>query len=144
MNARSAQILYVNGDLTILRMMTLALESMGHQVLTVSNARMAVDLFRIAPYDYDLVITDTHIEMDAERLVTQMLAARSDIPVVICTDTGELTPEEVRDMGCRACLEKPVKWDRISDTIRRILLQPVPPSVGEERTGTPGQPTQRI
>lgn len=135
MNTRSASILYVDGDMTILGMMTLTLESMGHEVLTVCDAQMAVDLFRIAPYDYDLVIADTNMEMEPKRMMTRIRAARSDIPVVICSAAAELSAEEARDMGFRAYLEKPIKWDRVFDTIRGILLQPVQPSVEREPAG---------
>jgi signal transduction histidine kinase/ActR/RegA family two-component response regulator len=123
-----ARILFVDNEVEIIRMASFMLKSLGYEAVTTSESREALKLFRQDPEGFDLVITDQVMpEMSGSELSKELLAIRPDIPIILCTGFIEkVTPEEIRAIGVRELLFKPVERRDLSAAINRVLA-PLPP-----------------
>jgi CheY-like chemotaxis protein len=99
------------------------LELLGYQVRPFTASLEALEAFRQAPQDVDLVLTDTTMpQMTGDVLGKAMLAIRPDLPIVICTGyTERLNPAKARQAGFRDFLMKPLIMKELAQTIRRVL-----------------------
>ena len=80
------RILFVDDELPIAKMGSQILERLGYQVTVRTSSVEALELFRSKPDDFDLVITDmTMPNMTGDELAMELIAFRSDIPVILCT-----------------------------------------------------------
>jgi FixJ family two-component response regulator len=60
--------------------------------------------------------------MTGDELAEQMMAIRSDIPVILCTGfSTRITEEKAKSMGIRAFILKPLIRKDIAETIRKVL-----------------------
>lgn len=83
------QILVVDDEPKMRRVLEIMLQKMGHRVLTASNGREALDIFQANTVD--LVITDLRMpEMDGIGLLAGMRAQESDVPIVVITAHGTI------------------------------------------------------
>ncbi len=99
------------------------LESLGYRVTAFGSARQALAAFRAYPDDFDLVFTDLSMrEMNGAELSRQLLDARPAVPVILSSGY-ELTglAEQVRSLGIREVLAKPVQRDRLAESVARAL-----------------------
>ncbi len=99
------------------------LESLGYRVTAFGSARQALAAFRAHPDDFDLVFTDLSMrEMNGAELSRQLLDARPAVPVILSSGY-ELTglAEQVRSLGVREVLAKPVQRDRLAESVARAL-----------------------
>lgn len=128
-----ARILFVDNEVEIIRMASFMLKSLGYEAVTTSESREALKLFRQDPEGFDLVITDQVMpEMSGSELSKELLAIRPDIPIILCTGFIEkVTPEEIRAIGVRELLFKPVERRDLSAAINRVLA-PLPPRTAGE------------
>jgi CheY-like chemotaxis protein len=101
------------------------LEKLGYKVTPKTSSKEALDLFRQAPDDYDLIITDmTMPEITGDKLSQALLEIRPDVPIVLHTGYSETFSEnQALSQGIRAYLVKPVRMNQIAATIRTILDQ---------------------
>jgi DNA-binding NtrC family response regulator len=99
------------------------LQRLGYRVEGRVSADEALELFRSAPYDFDLVITDmTMPRMTGEVLSSEILAIRPDIPVILCTGYSEQISEpQAVAMGIAAFAFKPIELAELAQLVRRVL-----------------------
>jgi len=99
------------------------LERLGYKVVARTSSIEALELFRIKPNDFDLVITDmTMPSMTGDALAQQLMLIRPDIPIILCTGYSELISEEkASKIGIRAFVMKPIVMKDIAETIRKVL-----------------------
>ncbi len=106
------------------------LENLGYRVEAFTDPETALAHFQKHVADVDLVITDlTMPHMAGTGLAQRMIAARPDLPIVLCTGYSErLTADRGRSQGIRALLQKPVKLAELAQVIRNVLdgSEPVP------------------
>lgn len=123
-----ARILFVDNEVEIVRMASYMLKSLGYDAVTTPESRQALKLFRQDPDGFDLVITDQVMpEMSGSELSKELLAIRPDIPIILCTGFIEkVTPEEIRAIGVRELLFKPVERRDLAAAINRVLSSPAP------------------
>jgi len=128
-----ARILFVDNEVEIIRMAAFMLKSLGYEAVTTSESREALKLFRQDPDGFDLVITDQVMpEMSGSELSKELLAIRPDIPIILCTGFIEkVTPEEIRAIGVRELLFKPVERRDLAAAINRVLA-PLPSRSADE------------
>jgi len=96
---------------------------LGYQVIARTSSIEALKLFTTRPDAFDLVITDdTMPKMTGVDLAKELMQARPDIPVILCTGFSELINEEgARNIGIKAFVIKPVVMRNIAETIRKVL-----------------------
>ncbi len=117
------RILLVDDDESVLRMMTRMLTRVGHEVTPFSDPGEALSLFREAPDNHDLVITDmTMPGLTGDDLCRVLKEIRPDIPVVVCTGYSEkLGGDKAAAIGMDAVLMKPIVRDELEETVKTIL-----------------------
>lgn len=116
-------ILFVDDEESLINMGKQLLVSLGYDVTTRISSIEALELFKTRPDTFDLVITDlTMPNMTGDELAKQLMAIRSDIPVILCTGfSTRITEEKAKSMGIRAFILKPLIRKDIAETIRKVL-----------------------
>jgi PAS domain S-box-containing protein len=112
------------------------LEQSGAKVDIVENGQMAVDLLRVAPQRYDLVLMDVQMPvMDgfaATRLIRTWVG--SDVPVLAMTaGVTESERKQCTDAGMDDFIAKPIELNQMLATIRKYL-----PDAAEQFDGKAG------
>ena len=117
------RLLLVDDEPQIVDSMQKMLEFHGYHVTTKTSSVEALEVFRLAPEGFDLVITDqTMPYMTGDQLVLELKKIRPDIPVVLCTGFSLVMDEaKAKALGIDAFLLKPVLRKEMSETIRRVL-----------------------
>ncbi len=72
---------------------------------------------------FALVVTDmTMPGMRGDRLAEEIMAIRSDIPVILSTGySKQISNEKAREMGIRAFVMKPLTQHELANTVRKVL-----------------------
>ena len=99
------------------------LEEGGFQVLTASNGREAVDMYRELHESITCVVLDlTMPEMDGAEALDEMRAIRPDAPIVVCSGFSK---QEIRDRfpseAPSAFLQKPFGAAQLLRTLDQVL-----------------------
>ncbi|HSQ84314.1 MAG TPA: PAS domain S-box protein [Desulfobacterales bacterium] len=117
------RILLVDDEKSILFTGRNLLERLGYQVETRQNPIEALDLFRVDPNQFDLVITDmTMPKMTGDQLVQEILKIRPDLPVILNTGFNEKIDEEkAKQIGIRQYIEKPFNRRILANVVREVL-----------------------
>ena len=116
-------ILLVDDEPTILDIGEQLLKRLGYGVSTADGSVAALEMFRQAPQDYDLVLTDmTMPKMAGDRLSLELLAIRPDLPIILCTGfSANISPEKALEMGIKAFIYKPIVEAELAHIIRKVL-----------------------
>jgi len=119
----SERILFVDDEEALVEMGKDVLTELGYDVTARASSREALALFRLDPSRSDLVITDqTMPEMTGVELAKEILAIRSDVPVILCTGFSHLVDADAaKAAGIRAFAMKPLTKGEIARTIRNVL-----------------------
>src|ERR1035437_3386522 len=115
------QILVVDDEPKIRRVLEIMLHKMGHRVLAAGNGREALAIFQ--NHSVDLVITDLRMpEMDGIALLAALRAQESEVPVVVITAHGTIETA-VTAMKHGACdyILRPFDIDVLELAVERAL-----------------------
>lgn len=126
MTADKAHILLVDDDPSLLKLLSLRLESGGYQVTCAHDGRSALECLK--RYPPDLVISDLRMdEMDGMDLFGHIQQANPGLPVIIITAHGSI-PEAVSAtrQGVFGFLPKPVEKQELFRIIEEALSQSAP------------------
>lgn len=119
----SEKILFIDDELPIVKMVEKMLKKLGYAVTVQTDSQEALTLFKASPDRFDLVISDRGMpNMSGDRLAAELMAERSDIPIILCT--GFCDEEEERRllyMGVKGLLLKPVSSADLSTMVRKVL-----------------------
>jgi PAS domain S-box-containing protein len=117
------KILLIDDEEIQIRSVQPMLERLGYRVIAKTNATEALDIFRIKPDEFDLVITDqTMPHMMGRELAAELLRIRPDIPIILCTGFSEVIhEEEAKAMGIREFIMKPFSLNEMAGVIRKSL-----------------------
>ena len=117
------RILFVDDELPIAKMGSQILERLGYQVTVRTSSVEALEAFRAKPDEYDLVITDmTMPNMAGDELAMELIAFRSDIPVILCTGySKKIADEKAAKIGVKAFAYKPIVKADLAKTVRKVL-----------------------
>ncbi len=86
---KGKQILVVDDELKMRRVLDIMLQKMGHRVLSAGNGREALAIF--GANTIDLVIADLRMpEMDGIELLASIRAQESEVPVIVITAHGTI------------------------------------------------------
>ena len=115
-------ILFVDDEEAIVQFGQQALEQLGYRVTTRKSGVEALDLFRAQPDRYDVVLCDVTMPiMSGIDLGIEVMAIRSDVPVILMTGFSELvTREKAKNMGFRELVMKPFAVSDLAKTLRGV------------------------
>lgn len=119
----SSRVLIVDDEREVANVTGIRLQRLGYRVTLTIQSTEALELFKKQPDAFDLVITDqTMPEMTGEKLAAEMMAIRSDIPIILCTGySSRVDQESAKRSGIKAFLYKPVTRETMAATVRQVL-----------------------
>jgi signal transduction histidine kinase len=117
------RILFVDDEESHVEMGKQVLELLGYRVTAQTSSREALKVFRAKPDEFDLVVTDlTMPKMTGDVLAKEIMAIRSDMPVILCTGySGKITPAKAKALGIKEVVMKPAVVEEIARTVRMVL-----------------------
>ncbi|RJQ57892.1 MAG: PAS domain S-box protein [Desulfobacteraceae bacterium] len=117
------RILFVDDEPAVVLTGQSLLQRLGYKVTTATSSPEALEVFRARQGDFDLMITDlTMPEMTGVELAREVLSIRINFPIILCTGFNEMyTSGNVKALGIRDLLMKPLNTREIAERIRRIL-----------------------
>jgi two-component system, cell cycle sensor histidine kinase and response regulator CckA len=116
-------VLWVDDDEVLMNLGKQMIERLGYQVVGTSSSREALDIFQQRADQFDLVITDfTMPQMTGLDLAREILATRSDIPIIVCTGYSDrIDADRAKAAGACQLLMKPLVQRELAEVIRRTL-----------------------
>ena len=117
------RIMLVDDEDIIISVASEILEYNGYHVISFKNSREALQNFKAAPHDFDLIITDkTMPEITGIQLSEEVMNIRKDIPIVLCSGFIDFDLEkEALQKGITAVIKKPVTMKTLLDTVEKVL-----------------------
>ena len=117
------RVLLVDDEEVIVAMERQVLERFGYQVVFCNGSMEALEAFRAAPDQFDLVITDLAMpNMAGDKLAVELIKIRPDIPILLCTGFSEtMTTEKIESLGIRGLILKPIIIRDLAQKIREVL-----------------------
>ncbi len=119
-------ILVVDDDKAIVKLLKIVLESLGYKTTCESCPKEALTLFTKQPHHYDLVITDYEMTpINGFQLASSISRIRPGIPILAHTGSPA---RAYRHTVFQNVMEKPISLKGIAVTIRQALdYSPVSP-----------------
>lgn len=117
------RVLFVDDEEVLVRLGQEILLGLGYDVVVCTSSVEALDVFRMAPQRFDLVITDqTMPHMTGEELTLELRRLRLDIPIILCTGFSHIIhAERARELGIDAFLMKPLAIQELARVIQQVL-----------------------
>jgi len=122
-SATPQSILLVDDEKMALMLVKQILSEAGYRVATAQSGFECLDLFRLHPRAYDLVLLDLTMPfMDGEETLRRLREIRSDASVVLCTGFIEQEKlDRLMSAGLAGYLRKPLAPDEIVSHVRSTL-----------------------
>jgi len=119
------RILIVDDEPGLAQLAAAMLGKYGYQCVECSGSLEALDVFRSQCSNIDLVLTDlTMPKMSGDRLASEIIKIRPDIPVILCTGySAHTTVLDNGISGIKAVLKKPLLLNDLLKTVRKVLDQ---------------------
>ena len=123
----SEQILFVDDELTIVKMGRQMLERLGYTVTNRTSSIEALALFRNKPDHFDMVITDMAMpHMTGDKFAVELMKIRPDIPVILCTGySKKISGEQASEIGIKTYVMKPLVRRDLAIAVRKVLDQKI-------------------
>jgi PAS domain S-box-containing protein len=129
----SESILFVDDEPMIVDMGRETLKRLGYSVTTKTGSIKALELFRMKPMEFDLVITDqTMPQMTGTDLAKEILHIRPSIPIILCTGfSNTINSKNMGIQGIREFVMKPIVGAELGRVVRRALDEEPSRSAGQ-------------
>lgn len=116
-------ILFIDNETAITEMGKRTLDRLGYSVITSTSSKEALELIRLDPGKFDLVITDqTMPHMTGVDLATEILKVRPGLPIILCTGySHKLTSKKAHASGIRKLIMKPLVGADLGHAVRKVL-----------------------
>lgn len=117
------RILVVDDEIPILEIMEGLLSNLDYIITTSTSPKEALEMFRNAPENFDLLITDMNMPgMNGMELIRNIRQIRPEFPVILCTGFSEfMNADATEALGSSRYIMKPVTQKQLSLTIRSLL-----------------------
>jgi len=117
------QLLLVDDDASLLRLLTIRLEGEGFTVTAVEDGQNA--LRKLQNNNFDVVLSDLRMPgLDGLALFEQIMGIRKDIPVILMTAHGTISDAvAATQRGVFGFLPKPVDHDELRTLLHKALSQ---------------------
>lgn len=118
---RTQQILVVDDEPRMRRVLEIMLQKLGHAVFVASDGREALDMFQANAID--LVITDLRMpHVDGLELLSALRAQTSDVPVIVITAHGTVeTAVAAMKLGATDYVLRPFDIETVEMAVSRVL-----------------------
>ncbi|MEO8938604.1 MAG: sigma-54 dependent transcriptional regulator [Burkholderiaceae bacterium] len=118
---RTQQILVVDDEPRMRRVLEIMLQKLGHAVFVASDGREALDVFQANAID--LVITDLRMpHIDGLELLSALRAQTSDVPVIVITAHGTVeTAVAAMKLGATDYVLRPFDIETVEMAVSRVL-----------------------
>lgn len=118
-------ILFVDDEEPVARFGREVLESLGYYAVVCRTAAEALEVFRVEPRRFDLLVTDrTMPGMSGDRLARECRRIRPDLPVLLCSGSNSVPGlDDTCSKEVPECLLKPITLHELAYAIRRALDQ---------------------
>ncbi|HPO15583.1 MAG TPA: response regulator [Candidatus Hydrogenedentes bacterium] len=115
--------LVLDDELDIVSLAAQLLRSQGYEVECLTDSVSALELVRIAPHRFDVVIADNVMpKLSGIDLAREIALVAPNLPVILMTGYGaSLTPEQVRAMGIAGYIIKPFSIQTLNAAIQDAL-----------------------
>ena len=119
----SENILFVDDEPPLVDIGKKTLSRLGYQVQGFTSAQEALEAFKDAPEDFNLLITDyTMPKMTGVQLTNEILAIKPDLPIIMCTGFSErLNSIMAQELGVARLVMKPFMPGEIARVVREVL-----------------------
>ncbi|MCP3941038.1 MAG: response regulator [Desulfobacteraceae bacterium] len=119
----SEAILFVDDEESIANMARKILKRLGYKIEVRLSPVEALELFKLKPDSFDMVITDmTMPQMTGIKLAKKLKAIRPDILIIICTGHSAIIDEEkAKQAGIDGFVMKPMSKLKFAKVIRDVL-----------------------
>jgi CheY-like chemotaxis protein len=117
------RIMVVDDEKMLLILTGEVLREAGYEVVTTQSGFECLELFRISPHKYDLILLDLNMPlMDGEETFQRLRALRPDVRVMLCT--GCVQQERLNHMleaGLCGFIQKPLGPREYIGSVRTVL-----------------------
>ncbi len=121
-----ANILVVDDEFQIREMLRKMLEMEGHDVITASDGRAAIDLVQQRHIHIDLIITDIIMpDEDGLGVLMKLKNHSPEIKVIAISGGGRIGPQDylkmAKGLGAHRVFSKPVEREEMLNAIKELL-----------------------
>jgi CheY-like chemotaxis protein len=117
-------ILLVDDEVFILDTASETLEESGYSVLTASDGRRAVDLFRDRGTGIDLIVTDLMMpDVDGFQTIREIRKLDKRVPIIAASGMAIDKRQDAIDVGANLFVAKPFTAEKLLSAIQDLLIQ---------------------
>jgi PAS domain S-box-containing protein len=117
----SERILFVDDEPMLVEIACRSLTWLGYRVTPMTSSLEALERFKAAPDDFDVVVTDlTMPKMTGDELAAAIRTIRPDMPIILCSGYSERV-RSAKAGGIDAFTFKPVATSALSRLIRKVM-----------------------
>ncbi len=134
------RVLFVDDEDSMVFLMERWLDRLGYKATVCTAPEKALEIFRAAPQDFDVVLSDLSMpEMSGVELARELLQIRPGVPILIVSGyVAAADNEEVRSLGLPDLLPKPNSIEQLAQSMHSILAM-CKSSNPAGQTRTPGR-----
>ncbi len=116
-------ILFVDDEEALVELAAEMLQLYGYTVTCKTSSKKALEAFRAAPDNFNLVITDqTMPDISGLELSKELLNIKPDIPIILCTGYSAKISEEMAErIGIADYFLKPFDTEKLLRSVRKAL-----------------------
>lgn len=116
------RILLVDDEPMFLMANQRQLQQLGYKVEIFTSPLKALERFRVAPDDFDLVISDVAMpKMTGDKFIVQIRQIRPEVPAILVTGYTEKVDEQTaRLLACEYAI-KPLERNQLASLVRKTL-----------------------
>jgi PAS domain S-box-containing protein len=117
------RVLFVDDEPVLGDVAQKMMQRLGYRATVFRSSEAALTAFQSDPTAFDALITDlTMPAMTGVELALQVLATRPALPVILVSgSSGQLTATELRKLGIRELLSKPLDYGTLARILNQVL-----------------------
>lgn len=124
------QILLVDDEIDLVESAIRVLRWMGYQVKGVTVPSEALEMIRVQPHQFDLIISDFSMpQMNGIQLAEEIKRINPVIPIILLTGySAEIPKKLIKSNIINGVISKPISKNELAIVIRKVLDEsPSPP-----------------
>ena len=120
------RVLFVDDEPVLGDVAEKMMQRLGYRATVFQSSETALAAFQKEPAAFDVLVSDlTMPAMTGVELALQVLIARPGLPVILVSgSSGQLTATELRKVGIRELLSKPLDYGTLARVLSQVLRSP--------------------